>query len=213
MKSKKYLVILCLVWYSSVLAKNPFDWNPGILVTENEEIINGEISFHFEQNLVCVRKNGRIKTYTPHKTRFFRYYDQSENMHHRFMAFDLSRQKNRKYHMQFFEIVFKGSAVVLRKPIDDNSGGFLVDIPFSIRSQPSRGAKNYDYYVHIGGNIFNFKNFKKSILPLLNESHKKEIDEFIEEKNLNYQHIGDQFLIVDYFNSLQDTSYVPLDIE
>jgi hypothetical protein len=203
MKQYIFLFLGFLLLNSSSFAQfsaRSTDWYPGIIILENEEIVKGEISYDFANDLVMCKSEEKISTFGPHQTRSFRYYEKENNVFHNYEVLQI--QQNSFYTRKaFFEIVLEGNVKYVRKhnryPVTQPQEGHLA----YRRSNPHLVA--YDYYTQLEGELIKSRHFKKEVLPaLLNKDQR--VAAFIKENKLRTYDIGDQIVLLDYFNHTID---------
>jgi hypothetical protein len=180
-------------------APHTLGWFPGIVILNNDEILNGDINYDYANDLVMCRQNDKIRTFGPQQASSFRYYNEETNILHDYEVYAF--QKNDYYEQRgFFEIVLEGKVNYIRKrnryPIYHTSEGYLSGRSF--RTDPQVVA--YDYFVEMNGKLVKARHFKKEVLPILIANDQR-ILEFIKERRLRTYDIGDQIVLLNYHNS------------
>lgn len=196
---------LALFLFCSLATAQPYqqldDWYPGIVILRTDEVIRADISFDPASNLVMCQKDGKLYTYGPHQAVSFQYYNEQDGVLHKFEVF--SEQVNSYYSRDaFFEIVVDGDVPYLRKrnrfPVYQPRDGYLAERTITPH------AKAYDYFVELDGSLSKAKRFKKEVLPHLLQAEAS-LAGFIKDKRLKVYDIGDQIVLLNYYNRKAET--------
>ena len=167
------------------------DWQEGVVILVNDEVLTGEVYFNAHYQLVLLRtgEGQPVTALTAQQVQRFFYYDSQDNIIHRFVAIEQHPQP--AYVVQsFYEVVAEGSVRYLRQP-----NRCAVRPPHG--SSPHTVA--FNYFVYYQGKIIRAHAFQKELLPVLAQQHPPLID-YQKSLQLKPYLVGDQILLVNYFN-------------
>ena len=198
----KYLIVLPLFFtlcFHAAADKNDVDfpWEIGKAQLRSGEKHEGEIFYDYYNELLIIKSGDKIKTFSPLLVDKFSFYDERLNMFRTFISLSPDRAtKMRK--TTFFEVALVGEITLLRKQrrVPTLMEGFLADGEFAGESS------HLVYYSLYEGKIFKVKNYKKDILPLMEDQSKK-IARFINEENIRLHRISGQVKVIMYYNKLK----------
>lgn len=172
------------------------DWKQGIVVLDTKEVLSGEVHYDSRHDLVLLRSDTdrRVSVYTVHQVQSFRYYDPQENIIHRFLAVDDSRTS---YSVRnFYEVVSEGDVLYLRRrnrcALDPPPGSSVHTVA-------------YNYFAYYRGLLVRSQQFERVLLPVLAEAHPSLLPHIKEHRLKPYQ-VGDQIVLINYFNSRSPVS-------
>lgn len=195
-----FVFLLCSLTAFTQFNNHRTSWYPGIVILDTDEIIKGELSYDYANDLVMCRSDEKIKTFGAHQAVSFQFYNEKENVFHKFKVFNV--QHNSYYTQKgFFEIVLDGDVNYIRKrnryPIYQQKDGYLVERTIN----PHELA--FDYFVEVNGKLTKARKFKKEVLPqlLLNE---QSLEAYMKEQRLKTYDIADQIVLLSYYNRLAD---------
>lgn len=184
--------------FSSFCFSDDPDWNPGVVVLENNNMLEGDIKFDHKNGVIQCRDNGKIKAFSSHGVVYFYFINKVTNILHRFISVEQSTKDN--YHRKdFYEIVLEGELTLLRKrnkAIDPVRRGQT-----SSTDNMMHHILCYDYYVYYEGEMLEIDKFKKDIVPLM-EDKDQEIQKYADRKNLRLYYLMDQISLISYYNGL-----------
>jgi len=174
------------------------DWNPGYLVTQDEDTLYGPVSILYQTDLVQINDENRLKTFGANQIRVVFIRDKNNNSNERYIY-------PFPYHPQrFFEMLFSGIYLSLlcreilvteTVPQYDN---FTFRTYYSTRT---RLQKEF-YLMFPGKNVRLAGNSKKAIFMQLADK-KNEMKKFMTEKNLDPEVQEDLNKIVVEYNRLK----------
>jgi hypothetical protein len=180
------------------------DWNPGFLVTIDDDTLYGPLSLLYQTDLVQINDENRLKTYGANQIRVVFIRDKNNNSNERYLyPFPYHPYSDFKP-QRFFEMLFSGIHLSLlcreilvteTVPQYDN---FTFRTYFSTRT---RLQKEF-YLMFPGKNVRLAGNSRKSIFMQLADK-KNEMKKFMTEKNLNPEIQEDLNKIVVEYNRLK----------
>ena len=198
MKNRYFFSIIFILLTTVCLAQfnNQQHWHPGIVILNNDQIIKGDLSYDYANDLIMCQQDGKIKTFGPHQAASFRYYEEEKNLFHRFKVYKLAQ--NSFYSQKaFFEIVLDGKVDFIRKrnryDVQQSREGYLAHRSTNVHEVA------YQYYVLVNDRLVKARKFKKEVLPqlLLNE---QSLESYMKEQKLRSYDIGDQIVLLNYYN-------------
>lgn len=205
MKKFIYLFIFFLISQLSLKAKNNEVWNEGYLVLENNTIIKGNIFYNAEKDLVEIKTEQRIKTFSPYCVQYFKFFDPQLQMNRVFATFENNDLRRRENARSFFEVMINGELAVLRKeetsftPVHEYSYSSIEFIP----------DKDFSYFISHPEGVRKMKNFNKDVIPLMADKN-EEILEYMDKYELDSNNFMHQILIIDFYNYIKDPTYTVL---
>ena len=181
----------------------------GTVVLTDNTVYYGELTFHQTLDLVSIHKDGRMYTFSAFQVRLFQYYDAEHELNRIFAPVEIMRadayyvNRNKK----FLELVMHGDFVIMRKEtikmqenIDTEDRTLL--LKRNLVSEPSC-VTDFDYYFSQDGQVCKLNNFKKQILPLMNDH--PEVLAFIHDSKINLDNWEGQYRVFDFYNNLKAT--------
>lgn len=201
-------ILLLVIPYSSFSKKKPDGdiWNPGVLVLKNNETVKGDIYYNSEYDLVQIKLDDQIKTYSAYHVQYFQFYDEIREINRLYATMETFATKKKRKGVAFYEVLIDGEMVLLRKEDIHYFQDYEI-LYNAIDLVPSLASKHYVFFKE---NLINFKNFRKEILPLMADKA-EDIEKYIKDNNFNTQDLVGQILIIDYYNFLKDPLYKLLD--
>lgn len=204
---KKFALIISLFLLTTFsaeaqLSKKATPWQEGIIILNNEQVINGEISYDYFYDVVLHRADGLISTYTPQQFISFMYYDEKEDLYHNFVSLD--NELNPKYQQKaIYEVVLEGKVNYVRKrnkyPTYEPKKGYLANK----NRRLNQHKVAYEYFVQYGDRLIKSRRFKQEVLPLMLDQEQS-LAFYMKENNLKSYQVGDQIELVRYFNNNAD---------
>lgn len=177
------------------------DWKEGVIILNNEEVLNGKVFYDHRYDLVLLRSDDDqpVKTYSAHQVQSFRYYDPQDNIIHDFIT--LAHHPRSSYPVpNFYEVVTSGKVLYLRQQNH---------CPLS----PPRGVSPhkvaYHYFAYYEGQLVRAHRFEKDLLPTLAQEDAT-VGHYLKEHRLRPYEVGDQILLVKYFNQRTATPVAEL---
>ncbi len=176
---------------ASPLPVNGADWNDGVVVLVGDEVLNGQIHYNALHQLVLLRSDDgqTITTLTARQVQRFFYYNPQDNIIHRFLAIE-QRVRSTYAVRSFYEVVAEGLVLYLRQPNQ-------------CLARPPRGSSphvvSFHYFAYYHGKVVRAHAFETELLPTLTQENPRLID-FMKSQQLKPYHVGDQILLINYFN-------------
>lgn len=156
-----------------------------------DKVLNGEVHYNSLYQLLLLRsgEGQPITTFTARQVQRFFYYNPQDNIIHRFLT--LEQYPHPTYAIRsFYEIVAEGSALYLRQPNQCSA-------------RPPHGSNPhtvaFHYFAYYQGRLVRAHAFEKNLLPALMQE-KPALEAYLKAQHLQPYHIGDQILLVNYFN-------------
>ena len=166
-------------------------WNQGVVVLVDDEVLSGEIYYNPLHQLVLLRSgDGQpIATLTTRQVQRFFYYSPQDNIIHRFLT--IERRLRSSYVVRsFYEVVTEGPVLYLRQSNHCTARPPRESSPHTVA---------FHYYAYYRGKLVRARAFEKDLLPtLLHES--PALVDYMKSQRLHPYHVGDQILLVSYFN-------------
>lgn len=171
-------------------------WNEGEVKLKNGQSFSGKIYYHEENQVVYVSNNGRVKALSAQNLKGFSFYDSFLSISRSYLSIipGNGQSGNKNY---IFEIVMQGPLTLLRQ--QKNSVGYEGYFDEGIK-QFIGYTSHFKYYFYYDGKIYPIRNFKKQFIGLIGNSFKK-IDSFIKQRNIKFNNIPHQLLLIQYYNS------------
>ncbi len=186
------------------ISNSSTDWNSGIVILNNKEIVKGAISYDYARDIVMCKENETIRTFSPHQVSSFKYFDEAESLFHDFVTLGVEVHPSYQ-HIAFYELVLEGDINYVRKrnrfPAIQAKEGYLA----LQNSQLNEHKVCYEYFVHYNDQLIKARRFKKEVLPLM-KSKEKSIQAFMKANHLRPYDIGDQIELVEYYNDISGLS-------
>lgn len=196
------LLILSLTLPLPVHSMSP-DWNPGVLVTNKQEVINGSLLYDPKFELVQLKVDGKIQTLSTDRVHSFRFYDQQQELHRRFIAIN-NEALAPNHQTAFYELIFSGEYSLLRKhnnittpnpPIERN-----MTYEFSKERLMYEQVIGFSYYIEHHHQFFPLQDFRKKLWPLIQPE--ESMQSYISEEKLSLHKKGDQVKMLIHYNQL-----------
>lgn len=172
------------------------DLHPGLVITQDQEVIRGRIKVFFDSNIVLCQADSITRTFTPIQLSFAQYYDETLGINREFTS--ILKAVNLPQ-PSFFELVIKGDLVLLSRTrwVD----GISVVSEGNQVSFSSEGRNANDYYVYNHSEIRLLRSYRLDLFPFL-RSKRTEVRKYIRQQNLSTGLLSDQIKIMEYYNSL-----------
>ena len=167
------------------------DWREGVVILNSEEVLSGDVYYDHRYNLVLLRSDDDqpVKTYTAHQVQSFRYYDPQDNIIHDFLV--LAYHPLSSYPIpSFYEVVTSGKVLYLRQ---HNR------CPLSPPRHVSPHKVAYHYFAYYEGQLVRAQRFERDMLPALAQEDPT-VGHYVKAHRLRPYDVGDQILLVEYFN-------------
>ncbi len=162
--------------------------------------MQGELAFDPGHDLVLLQNDGRIYTYSAHQVSEFRYYNEKENLNHRFKV--LNTPVN-TYHQQplFYEVVLSGEVMVYRRWKNRFRPGTLVNFTDSNQQKLYEDhVSGFNYFVVRNDQMFRLEKFRSEIWPELSQHHDHFLFNLKKDNHLNLNQLGDLLLLIKKYN-------------
>lgn len=195
-----------LLFFGAVYANNPDHsqaWSEGEVVLMSGEKIEGLINIDYKLDIVqCKRQNGSIMAFSPVKVSHFSFFDQEIKNRRFFAAINFENRYDYE-HKSFFEVIINGELSVLRK------GKYVKRVPVRDGTSNHYNVKtivHHNYYVFTNDEQKRIRNFRKDVLPMM-EEHEEKLARYIKKHKLNVNELVDQLMVVNYYNYLGNPNY------
>ncbi|WP_020531687.1 hypothetical protein [Flexithrix dorotheae] len=208
MKKATLIFSILLFFITISMAKDKLRWNKGVVVLNNNEMIEGNLSYDHERELIMVKLEGTTRAYSSHVVTYFQFFDEILRVSRTYLSISGNQQNKRKSN-QFFELVLDGSLPIFRKEKKHINFKLVLnhDNPYF-----SKYNACFDYFTYYNGEYIELSEFKDYLYPKLNKQN-KELISFVDQHNLNLKLTGHLVLLIDYYNSLQiDLDYTKLNL-
>ncbi|MEM9671108.1 MAG: hypothetical protein AAF992_00840 [Bacteroidota bacterium] len=202
MKTFFCIFLMLLSIYGSAFSSPQTSWSTGVITTNDNSLLQGEVSYNYAHDIVMFRKSAEatVKTFSARDIASFRYYDEQQKVVHYYKTFT-SQYGEFAPRLGFFEIVVSGDVSYLRKhnrmAYYDGTDERHFAVKKSARISPHLLC--YDYYVLLEDEIIRAKRFKKEVLPWLMEQNIA-ISDHMKENRLSPSFIDHQIQLVQYAN-------------
>ena len=181
------------------------NWNPGYLVTNEEDTIYGPISINYQNDLVQVNEENTVKTFGANQILMVYVKENNRDNDRYLYSFPFHPYSDFKPH-KLFEMLFSGKSISLlgremlvteSVPMTDN---------FTLRTYYStRRRLNVDFFILFPDKkVKGFSGSKKELLNLLADK-KEEIKKYIKAENLSVTEKEDLIKIIVWYNKLKNT--------
>lgn len=198
------LVLLGTFGVTFSLPQTP--WSDGVITTNENHLLQGEISYNYAHDIVMFRKEpeARISTFSARDISSFRYFDETQKVVHYYKTFTYQPSEF-SVRPAFFEIVVLGDVSYLRK---HNRATYFDETDqrrFAVKksSRISPHVQCYDYFVMLGDKIIRSRRFKKDVLPWLLEQNIAVADH-MKKNQLSASLVDHQIRLVQYANEQLD---------
>lgn len=193
---------------SQIIHRN---WIKGEVKLESGPLLQGEIKYHQETDVLQFRSNPEEPTdsYSPYQAIYFLYFDDKMDLTRYFASVYVPKSPFREDRV-FLEVVLKGGKISLFRR--EKRFKFQKQTPFDRYRTILYDFVDYYDYAYTDGELIEYKNFKKQVMPLMAD-FRKELRSFIKEKRLNLDEPLSQIMLVDYYNQLSDPDYLLINTE
>ncbi|MEM9832361.1 MAG: hypothetical protein AAF944_17145 [Bacteroidota bacterium] len=177
-------------------------WSFGVIVIDDDQILQGEIRYNYAHDLVMYRKNAdaTLQIFSTNRIHSFRYYDDEQDRVRYFRKYTF-RENEYITRPGFFEVVLSGNVSYLRK----HNGTAYFDATDSRRFAVKRSGRVspevicYNYYVQLNGEIIQAKLFKRKVLPWLLKQNIA-VKDHMKKHGLRSSYVDDQIRLLRYAN-------------
>lgn len=221
---KKYLLAFFLIIPLSLLGQNSkfIHWFEGQVTLENKEKIDGIIQYDYTSDIVKVKRNEHIRSFTAKQCLMLEFFDENRNMRREYFSLPYAIKQSNYEVPVFFEVIIFGEKMTLlaRQSIGViterafPAGGFGFYHPFG--SVYSREVEFEAFYILKSNNKIKkltddsylpyhnskFKGVNKKLFNELFKDREAEIKSFIKKNKLNTSKRSDLIKIVKYYNTL-----------
>lgn len=175
-----------------VKAQEPSDWKEGVIVLNNNQVLNGSLFFAgFETVLFRTHKSELVSVFRAHNLQQIRFYDSSINVNRRFII--ANGTEDHYQPSKLFEVVLDGGISVIRR------------LPLESKSMMKQThALAYDYFIKVDLDIVPLSKFRDRYYPSLLKNCFG-LSAFVAAQKLNPYIQGDAIQIIKFCNT-QNTS-------
>ncbi len=192
---KRVMLLIFLLMSGMMLAHAGQEWNEGVVVLKNNEVLTGHLFYVSDLDLVQVKSNGKTLCYSASQVQFFNIHDVSMGAVRRFVpAPYVNLAKQRKD--VFFEVIIDDRISLLRKKSPYSTGSGQVK-----EAGVSEHISDYDYFFEFDGLVFASSQFKQELMQIINSYMANEVAALIKSEGLNLNKISDQIKVVQFFNA------------
>lgn len=170
-------------------------WYLGKIRLKDGTTLSGRISHRLKYNVLMLKDQGKIKTYTAKSVDYFEVQVKDFKSVRRYYSIPVKVGET-KIVPEFFEIIIKGGMTLLKRE---------VQVRKRMGKRTVVSMVDRFYYMDGSGFVQNLVPTKKNILKLMN-SHSAEVSEFMEDLDLNPNksaHLKQLFI---FYNSLNQSS-------
>jgi hypothetical protein len=149
------LSILFIAALTGSLQANDLVWHKGSIVTNDSEVLVGDVARTSFDLLLYKNSDGNVASYPAHKVSSFRYYDQAENINRAFVSVASHSMMGKTY--KYYERVVYGRISVLR-----------IQKMFTPTIN-EKDADLYDFYIEDEKKVCSIKQFRKKYFDMIRE--------------------------------------------
>ncbi|MCX8491340.1 MAG: hypothetical protein ORN54_09760 [Cyclobacteriaceae bacterium] len=173
-------------------------WHEGKIVLETSDTIKGLVKYDIQNDLIQVKKQNKLESFTVRKVLAFEIFDTSVKRYRQFYSLPYSQNNTYKTPL-FFELLCEGKLTVLaREKLEYKT----VSSPFYYYGTYSTLVLVNQYYLlKPNGAIEDFDGRKSDWLASM-ENKKTEVREYAKTNRLDFDDKYELIRIVDYYNSL-----------
>lgn len=199
-----YLLVTGLLPAYSQTDPNMNRWHLGNITLTNGQVFSGKIRYDQLTELVQLRTETLLKTFSAHQVQSFRFAEHAYGMLREFISIDF-HPSARYARKTFFEVVLKGPLMVLRQSPHLND---RANLPQNHPTDGSLGFFDYitgfSYYVYTQNQFLDIRKFKKTILPLMTKDFGRELNQIVKDKKLRIFRLDCQIRLINYYNFLKN---------
>ena len=192
------LIFICQLSYSN---SDPDHWNQGMVSLKTEEVLSGEIYYHYEDDMVIFKSGRQLKTYSAHQVSHFSFFDKKINKERHFKAYEIPKNRSNKV---FFEIIISGDIKLLRKeaPLLIPSSDYYYF--FAGKNETGNYKTHFVYYLLKDDQLIKVKNFRKQLLNMSDKFHQNLIRTFIKHEKPDLDEVNGKVKLLSYYNELKE---------
>ena len=201
-----FLIPVLFLWAGPAFSQTTLDlenWNPGYIVTKDEDTIYGPVMINYGTDLVQINEENTVKTYGANQIERVYVKEKDKDMERYIYSFQFHPYSDFKPY-KLFEILFSGKSVCLLSremlvtetvPIYDN---FTYRTYYTTRTRLSS-----DFFLMFPGEKVKALSGSKKELLLLLSDKKDQIKKYIHDNKLNVSEKEDLSLIIKEYNILK----------
>lgn len=178
-------------------------WNPGYLVSMEEDTIYGPVLMNFQNDLVQLNEENMVKTFAANQIKMVYYRDNDSDEARYFYSFKFHPYSDFKPY-RLFEMVFSGIHLCLlaREMLVTETVPYYDSFSYrTFYTTRTRLAQEF-YFMFPGEKVKSFAGSKKELLSLLADQ-KEEIRKFISENKISLNQKEDLLKVVKEYNRLK----------
>lgn len=200
-----YLLFLLLfsIKTSAQSNQDTENWNPGYLVTMEEDTIYGPVLMNFQNDLVQLNEENMVKTYASNQLKMVYYRDNENDEAKYFYTFKYHPYSDFKPY-RLFEMIFSGIHLCLlaREMLVTETVPYYDSFSFrTYYTTRTRLAQEF-YFMFPGEKVKNYSGGKKELLSLLADQ-KEEIKKFLTINKISFNQKEDLIKVVKEYNRLK----------
>lgn len=175
-------------------------WHKGFLVHEEGDTLTGELKYNLETDLLQLKVNEVIKTYTARNVLYFQLFDENFGSYRDFYSLPYATSPNYET-LLFFEVLSEGDLTLLSRERVITETVNQMNNSFNSMTYNRRRIV-YDYYfVQNKEKIVDYTKKKKDLVKLM-QRRGQEVKAFMKEKRIDADRRSDLIEVTSFYNSL-----------
>jgi len=199
---KTYLTLLlffCLLNFSNAQFSYQ-EWHNGIIITTNNDTIQGEIQYNFETNTITLSKDENVRAFSSYKVIYFEIFDKILQSYRQFYTIPYKLKTDYETPV-IFELLYEGplSLLARERVVQETAsfGNYGVQGPRVVQN-----VVNYQYFfLHRDGSIEIYLETKTDLYRIMSDK-KSDIKVYIKENKLKHDMLRDLIRITSFYNSI-----------
>lgn len=187
----------------NIAAQDLESWNPGYMVTTDEDTLFGPISIHYSNEVVQINENNAVKTYGVNQLTLVHIHENDSEKERFFYVFPFHPYSNYKP-PKLFEMLFSGKYVCLLGREMMVAETVPVYDSFTFRTYyTTRNKLNIDFFFMFEGEkVKAYSGTKKDLFKLLKDKE-PELKKYISDNKLSVNQKDDLIKIIIEYNKLK----------
>lgn len=207
----RLILFFCLICFVTNIVNAQYfaeeHWHQGGAILETGDTLQGLLQYSTETEILQVRSQNNVQTYSARKLLAFQFQDQQLGVNRLFYVFPFAKVSGYQTPI-FFELLERGDLVTLlqrevltvrnvnNRPFANPMNPIFTPIPTQVRVVEPRF-----YFFYQDGKIKRFTGSRKS-LALLLPNYNAAMKKFVKDKGYNPNRIEDLIKIVRYYNEI-----------
>ncbi len=176
------------------------EWHNGIVITTDNDTIQGEIQYNFETNTITLSKDENVRAFSSYKVVYFEIFDKILQSYRQFYTIPY-KLKTEYETPVIFELLYEGplSLLARERVVQETAsfGNYGVQGPRVVQD-----VVNYQYYfLHKDGSIEIYLETKTDLYRIMSDK-KSDIKVYIKENKLKHDMLRDLIRITSFYNSI-----------